>query len=295
MTPVVSHDSHVAEFLDMLAAERGASQNTIEAYGSDLDGFLHYLSERGVPALDASANHIQAYIALLANAGQAPTSRARRLSAIKQYYRFLLAEDVIAADPTSGLQGPKKQRALPKVLSIAEVDRLLEASEKRCDGREGRALFRALRFHCLLEILYATGMRVSELVGLPRAVLRGDRRVFSIKGKGGRERLVPLNATARAALDRFLEVAGRFDNSEWLFPSKSATGHMTRQGFAQDLKGRCHRGRHRRRSVCRRMFYVMRSRVTCLTAAPILGPFSSFSAMLTFRRPRFIRTYCRSD
>ncbi|HEY8194356.1 MAG TPA: site-specific tyrosine recombinase XerD [Hyphomicrobium sp.] len=242
MTPVVSyddhvpHDNHVAEFLDMLAAERGASQNTIEAYGSDLDGFLHYLSERGVAALDANANHIQAYIALLANAGQATTSRARRLSAIKQYYRFLLAEDAVAADPTSGLQGPKKQRALPKVLSIAEVDRLLEASQKRCEGLDGRALFRALRFHCLLEILYATGMRVSELVGLPRAVLRGDRRVFSIKGKGGRERLVPLNATARAALDRFLEVAGRFDNSDWLFPSKSAAGHMTRQGFAQDLK-----------------------------------------------------------
>ena len=138
--------------------------------------------------------------------------------------------------PTAGLQGPKKQRSLPKVLSIAEVDRLLEASLKRCSGVEGRALFRALRIHCLLEILYATGMRVSELVGLPRTVLRGDSRIFSIKGKGGRERLVPLNTAARAALDRFLEVSGRFDNSEWLFPSKSASGHMTRQGFAQDLK-----------------------------------------------------------
>jgi integrase/recombinase XerD len=158
------------------------------------------------------------------------------LSAIKQYYRFLFAEGVIEADPASGLQGPKKQRALPKVLSIAEVDRLLETSLQRCDGVEGRVQFRALRFHCLLEILYATGMRVSELVGLPRTVLRGDKRVFSIKGKGGRERLVPLNAAARNALDRFLQVSGRFDNSEWLFPSKSASGHMTRQGFAQDLK-----------------------------------------------------------
>ncbi|HVX36450.1 MAG TPA: site-specific tyrosine recombinase XerD [Hyphomicrobium sp.] len=236
MASVMARDSHLIEFLDMLAAERGASPNTIEAYGSDLDGFLEYLSEAGVGPLAATARHIQCYIATMANAGQASTSRSRRLSAIKQYYRFLFAEGVIEADPASGLQGPKKQRALPKVLSIAEVDRLLETSLQRCDGVEGRSQFRALRFHCLLEILYATGMRVSELVGLPRTVLRGDKRVFSIKGKGGRERLVPLNAAARNALDRFLEVSGRFDNSEWLFPSKSASGHMTRQGFAQDLK-----------------------------------------------------------
>lgn len=236
MASVPERDSHLIEFLDMLAAERGASPNTIEAYGSDLDGFLEYLSEAGVGPLAAATRHIQGYVAMMANAGQAPTSRSRRLSAVKQYYRFLFAEGVIDANPTSGLQGPKKQRALPKVLSIAEVDRLLETSLKHCDGVKGRALFRALRFHCLLEILYATGMRVSELVGLPRTVLRGDKRVFSIKGKGGRERLVPLNAAARAALDRFLEVSGRFDNSEWLFPSKSASGHMTRQGFAQDLK-----------------------------------------------------------
>jgi integrase/recombinase XerD len=236
MTTVARSNSHVADFLDMLTAERGASQNTLDAYTSDLDGFFGFLAERGVAATEASAKDIQTYLALLANEGQAAASRARRLSALKQYYRFLLAESFVQADPTSGLQGPKKQRVLPKVLSIAEVDRLLQSSEKRCEGLEGRALFRALRFHCLLEILYATGMRVSELVALPRAVLRGDRRVFSIKGKGGRERLVPLNAAARAALDRFLDVSGRFDNSPWLFPSKSALGHVTRQGFAQDLK-----------------------------------------------------------
>ncbi|HEY8128865.1 MAG TPA: site-specific tyrosine recombinase XerD [Hyphomicrobium sp.] len=233
---VAERDGHVADFLAMLSAERGASTNTIEAYAADLEGFLRFLSERGVSPPDATAGDIQAYLGLLANEGQAPTSRARRLSALKQYYRFLLAENLIALDPTSGLQGPKKQRALPKVLSIAEVDRLLAVSQNQCEGQEGRAFFRALRFHCLLEILYATGMRVSELVGLPRSVLRGDKRVLTIKGKGGRERLVPLNATARSALDAFLGVSGRFDNSEWLFPSKSALGHVTRQGFAQDLK-----------------------------------------------------------
>jgi integrase/recombinase XerD len=233
---VAERDGHVADFLAMLSAERGASTNTIEAYAADLEDFLRFLSERGVSPPDATAGDIQAYLGLLANEGQAPTSRARRLSALKQYYRFLLAENLIALDPTSGLQGPKKQRALPKVLSIAEVDRLLAVSQNQCEGQEGRAFFRALRFHCLLEILYATGMRVSELVGLPRSVLRGDKRVLTIKGKGGRERLVPLNATARSALDAFLGVSGRFDNSEWLFPSKSALGHVTRQGFAQDLK-----------------------------------------------------------
>jgi len=236
MKSVAAHDGHVKDFLAMLMAERGASQNTIEAYTNDLDGFLSFLSERKVaPAVAVSAD-IQAYLSLLASVGQAPSSRARRLSSVKQYFRFLVAEGLIESDPTSGLSGPKKRRALPKILSIAEVDRLLAASGRRSEGQEGRALFRALRFHCLLEILYATGMRVSELVGLPRAVLLGDRRVLTIKGKGGRERLVPLNAAARAALDRFLAVSGRFDNSEWLFPSKSALGHVTRQGFAQDLK-----------------------------------------------------------
>jgi integrase/recombinase XerD len=220
----------------MLSAERGAADNTIEAYAADLEGFTSFLSEHGKMPRDAAPDDIQAYLGHLAGEGQAPTSRARRLSAIKQFYRFLLSEDAITLDPTSGLHGPKKQRALPKVLSIAEVDRLLETSQKLCEGLEGHALFRALRFHCLLELLYATGMRVSELVGLPRSVLRGDTRILTIKGKGGRERMVPLNATARGALDAFLSVSGRFDNSEWLFPSKAALGHVTRQGFAQDLK-----------------------------------------------------------
>jgi len=237
MTPDAARDNeHIAEFLAMLSAERGASENTIEAYAADLSGFVGFLSEKGVAPKDAASQDVQAYLGLLASEGQAPTTRARRLSAIKQFYRFLVAEDVISLDPTSHLQGPKKQRALPKVLSVAEVDRLLDVSQKLCEGLEGHALFRALRFHCLLELLYATGMRVSELVGLPRSVLRGDTRVLTIKGKGGRERMVPLNATARDALDAFLSVSGRLDNSPWLFPSKSALGHVTRQGFAQDLK-----------------------------------------------------------
>ncbi|MFT3732508.1 MAG: site-specific tyrosine recombinase XerD [Hyphomicrobium sp.] len=236
MTSAAGRNDHVADFLAMLSAERGASANTIEAYAADLDGYLGFLVTKGIAPADAVADNVLDYLGLLASEGQAPTSRARRLSAIKQFYRFLVAEDVVSDDPTAGLQGPKKRRALPKVLSVDEVDRLLTASEKQCEGQEGRALFRALRFHCLLELLYATGMRVSELVGLPRSVLRGDTRVLTIKGKGGRERMVPLNSKARAALDAFLGVSGRFDNSEWLFPSNAALGHVTRQGFALDLK-----------------------------------------------------------
>jgi integrase/recombinase XerD len=235
-SPPLKTESHVADFFAMLTAERGASQNTIDAYSSDIEGYLGFLAERAVEPLAASSRDIQAYLAVLADAGQSPASRSRRLSAIRQYYGFLFAEALIETDPASGLQGPKKRRPLPKILSIAEVDRLLQTSERRCVGLEGRPYFRALRFHCLLEILYATGMRVTELVGLPRSVLRGDRRVLSIKGKGGRERLVPLNASARAALDRFLNVSGRFDNSPWLFPARSASGYLTRQGFAQELK-----------------------------------------------------------
>jgi integrase/recombinase XerD len=175
-------------------------------------------------------------LASLADLGQAATSRARRLSAVKQYYRFLLAEELIATDPTSHLHGPKQQRPLPKILSVAEVDQLLQRAGTRAEHLEGRALFRARRFHCLLEMLYATGMRVSELVSLPRAVLRGDKRLLTIKGKGGRQRLVPLNAAASTALERYLEVAGGSSASPWLFASNSSLGHVTRQGFAQDLK-----------------------------------------------------------
>ena len=229
-------DQHLRAFLEMLSSERGAAQNTLDAYTRDLNEFISFLTSCGRTFETADAKIIQSYLRHISEGGLAAASRARRLSAIRQLFKFLSNEAVIDSDPASGLTGPKRQRPLPKTLSVADVDRLLEASAKRSEGQDGRALFRALRSHALLELLYATGMRVSELVSLPRAVLRGDKRVFTIKGKGGRERLVPLNPSAREALDRYLAVAGRFDNSPWLFPSKAAGGHMTRQGFADDLK-----------------------------------------------------------
>ena len=220
----------------MLSSERGATQNTLDAYTRDLTDFMSFLASRDRTLESTDAKIIQAYLHKISEDGLAPASRARRLSSIRQLFKFLNTEAVIDLDPASGLTGPKRQRPLPKTLSVAEVDRLLDVSAKRSDGQVGRALFRALRSHALLELLYATGMRVTELVSLPRSVLRGDKRVFTIKGKGGRERLVPLNPSARDALDRYLSVAGRFDNSPWLFPSKAADGHVTRQAFAGDLK-----------------------------------------------------------
>lgn len=228
--------THISAFLEMLSAERGAAANTIAAYERDCGDFIAFLQSRGKELPLTNSKDIQAFIQSLSEEGMSAASRARRLSAIRQLFKFLSAEGVVAADPAEGIAGPKRERPLPRTLSVAEVDRLIATAARRSEGQEGRSLFRALRFYCLLEILYATGMRVSELVSLPRSVLRGDPRVLTIKGKGGRERLVPLNPAARNALEKYLAVSGRFDNSPWLFASKSAEGHVTRQGFGQDLK-----------------------------------------------------------
>ncbi len=230
-------------FLEMLAAERGAAANTLEAYRRDLEHFSEFLSDRGVMLTAAQSADITSYLKALATEGLAASSRARRLSALRQLFRFLLAEGLIAEDPAHGIQGPKIGQSLPKTLSVAEVDRLITTARDRVDVTTGRERFIAVRLWCLIEMLYATGMRVSELVSLPRSVLQGDPRVLTIKGKGGRERLVPLNSAARAALDRYLAIGHDAEDgvapmlkTRWLFPSKSAEGHLTRQRLAQELK-----------------------------------------------------------
>ena len=233
--------SELALFLDMLSAERGAAAHTIEAYTRDLAEFLAFLAAKGQKAKTASADHLRAFLAGLARKGLAPTSRARKLSAIRQFFRFLLAEAIRSDDPCSAIDSPRLGRPLPKILSLAEVETLLDtakqASEQAADGTAKR---RALRLYAALETLYATGLRVSELIALPRNVLVADDRVLTIKGKGGRERLVPLNETARAALLSHLEAvdANEADGkavSPWLFPS-SLGQHLTRQRFGQELK-----------------------------------------------------------
>ncbi|MFV0296454.1 MAG: site-specific tyrosine recombinase XerD [Hyphomicrobiaceae bacterium] len=235
--------SEVDDFLEMLAAEKGAARNTLEAYRRDLQDYAGFLQRAGVEVAEAGQRDISRYLKEVADAGLAATSRARKLSSIRQLYKFLVGEGAIETNPASSFQGPRRQRPLPKILSVAEVERLLETAESRVEGRLGRERFRALRLRALLEVLYATGMRVTELVSLPRTVLMGDDRVLTIKGKGRRERIVPLNPAAREALDRYLSVGsdGEADlapmvASRYLFPSRGADGHVTRQRLGQELK-----------------------------------------------------------
>lgn len=225
----------------MLAAERGAAAHTVEAYTRDLADFLAFLAAKGKSAKTATADQLRAYLAGLARKGLAPTSRARKLSAIRQFFRFLLGEGLRADDPCSAIDSPKLGRPLPKILSLAEVETLLETARQASEtAEEGVARRRALRLHAALETLYATGLRVSELIALPRNVLVADDRVLTVKGKGGRERLVPLNEAAQTALQVHLE-AVRADEGEgkrvssWLFPSTGGQ-HLTRQRFGQELK-----------------------------------------------------------
>ncbi len=234
--------SELALFLDMLMAERGAAAQTIEAYTRDLSEFLAFLAAKRMTAEDATADAVRAFLAQLSRKGLAATSRARKLSAMRQFFRFLLAEGLRSDDPCSAVDSPKLGRPLPKLLSVAEVEKLLETAAQGVEqAGDGLAKRRALRIYALLETLYATGLRVSELLGLPRGVLVSDDRVLTVKGKGGRERLVPLNDAAQKALRFHLAaldgqaVRGKAP-SPWLFPSGSGSQHLTRQRFGQELK-----------------------------------------------------------
>jgi integrase/recombinase XerD len=240
---MLNDNRHVQMFLEMLASEKGASPNTLQAYRADLQHFGAFLPPRGKVFETATRSDVAEYLRNLSQAGMAAASRARRLSALRQLFKFMIAQDAIGDDPTFGVGVPRKQRSLPKTLSIAEVDRLIEVARRRTETSKGRDRVRALRLYALIEMLYATGMRVSELVTLPRSVLAGDGRMLTIVGKGRRERLVPLHPPARAALDRYLNV-GRDEigdvapmvRTKYLFASRGATGHLTRQRLAQELK-----------------------------------------------------------
>jgi len=213
----------ITGFLDMKAAERGASPNTLAAYARDLEHAASTLARNGTRLVDVSAQHIHAYLESLSVEGLAASSRARRLSTIRQFYRFLVAEEVVELDPTHGISGPRKKRALPKTLSYDEVDRLLNTAKNECARHSGEERLRRLRLWCLLEVLYATGLRVSELVSLPADVLRTDQRVLTIKGKGGRERLVPLNAAARNAMTTYIGELRRVREREAIEAASQAT------------------------------------------------------------------------
>jgi integrase/recombinase XerD len=234
-------DQQVAAlYLDMLAAERGAGRNTLAAYGRDLADFTAYLSAARRSVAKASTEDLRGYLSELARRGMTPATVARRLSAIRQLYRFLYAEGRREDDPAAVLEGPKRVRALPKTLTLGEVDRLLRVATI-CDPAAPLAVrLRAARLACLVEMLYATGLRVSELVALPASAARHDARVIVVRGKGNKERMVPLNDAAKRATAAYLALlaqsSGREAKSKWLFPSFGESGHLTRQHLARELK-----------------------------------------------------------
>ena len=230
-------DPRVDAFLEMLTVERGAARNTIESYTHDLSDFSEFAAGRGWGTVDADSETCQGYMASLHARGLSARTAARRLSALRQFHLFLLKEGVRSDDPTSQLDTPRLPRPLPKFLAEAEVDALLEAAARK-PGRPG-ALARAA-----LELLYATGMRVSELLSLPRAALGAQAEVMIIKGKGSKERMVPLSSAAKEAASALLaatgaksaETNGAGTQSRWLFPGRDPRRPLTRQAFFLLLK-----------------------------------------------------------
>ena len=227
----VERTREVETFLEMLEAERGAAKNTLEAYGRDLDDLQAFLARRKQKPAAADAIALRAYLKALDYVGMTPRTVARRLSVLRQFYRFLLAERMRDDDPASTLDSPKLGRPLPKVLTRVEVDRLIEAAQAK--GGDGG------RMETLLEILYGSGLRVSELVGLPLGAAERDPTMLLVRGKGSKERQVPLSDPARAAIAKWLRTRAASlgeEKSRYLFPSRGREGHLTRQRFAQLLK-----------------------------------------------------------
>jgi integrase/recombinase XerD len=244
--PKTSDAKLINLFLDMLAAEQGAGKNTLDAYRRDLADFSEFLGHSGQDFAGAQTQGLRDYLADLDTRGFKSSSVARRLSAMRHLFRFLLNERIRSDDPAAILSGPKRGRGLPKVLTISDVDRLLVHAKALSAAPEASApqRLRALRLYCLLEVLYATGLRVSELVSLPRSAARRDARMIVVRGKGNKERLVPLNEPSRQAMADYLaaiealktEKKKNAASSKWLFPSSGESGHLTRQHFARDLK-----------------------------------------------------------
>jgi integrase/recombinase XerD len=228
----VTRATLIEAFLDMMSAERGASHNTIAAYRRDLLDFC-----ATGDAKRTARDDVKRYLASLAASGISPSSQARKLSALRQFFGFLFAEGIRKDDPTSASDAPKRARSLPKILSRDDVDALIEAA-RQVEDADG------LRLACIVEMLYAAGLRVTELVGLPLAAVRGRNGFLLVKGKGNKERLAPLGPSARAAVDAYLAVrdeflpagARRHAAERFLFPSRSAEGFLTRRRCHQMLK-----------------------------------------------------------
>jgi len=231
-------DGHlVGAFLEMMSAERGAARNTIAAYARDLADYAQFLGRKGVAVTSAGREQVTQYLAELDANGMAATSSARKLSAIRQFHKFLAADGIRADDPTRIIASPKPRRSLPKVLSIEEIARLLELAESEIalEGVTDAQRAMSHRLYLLLELLYATGMRVSELVSLKRVQVMRDASFLTIRGKGAKERIVPLTDRARDAVKAYVSTLE--PGSPWLFPAGGETGYLSRQVFARELKG----------------------------------------------------------
>jgi integrase/recombinase XerD len=225
----------IGAFLEMMSAERGAAKNTIDAYRRDLSDYGGFVLGRGQTLLSADREAVTSYLDSLKTQGLSASSSARRLSAIRQFHRFLCADNLRGDDPTRIVASPRSRRALPKVLSVAEVDKLLTTAEAEANvqaSAQKQAV--ALRLYVLLELLYATGMRVSELVSLRRSMVMRDTSFITVTGKGNKERVVPLNDRARDAIKTYVAT---LEPGPFLFPADGAEGYLSRQVFARDLKG----------------------------------------------------------
>ena len=230
----MSGSHHIGAFLEMMSAERGAAKNTIDAYRRDLSDYAGFVAGRGQSLLDVPRDTVNAYLDQLKRDGLSASSSARRLSAIRQFHKFLCADGLRGGDPTRIVASPRSRRALPKVLSIAEVDRLLAIAEAEANaGRSPQQQAAALRLYVLLELLYATGLRVTELVSLKRSAVMRDTSFITVVGKGNKERIVPLTDRARDAIKAYVPT---LEPGPYLFPAKGADGYLTRQVFARDLK-----------------------------------------------------------
>ena len=232
----------VVGFLEALASERGASANTIEAYRRDLSDYEGAFASRGRTRSRPAQRHIRAYLSSRGANGLGAASLARRLSAIRQFHKHLYAEGRRRDDPTIAIEGPRRGRPLPRMLTVAEVDRLIATASEGLDAPERplRERLAAARMACVIEVIYASGLRVSEVLSLPKSAARLKEPVLTVRGKGGKERLAVLSNPARAAMAAYRalldEAAPGAAASPWLFPADSASGHMTRQAFARDLK-----------------------------------------------------------
>jgi integrase/recombinase XerD len=227
--------ARIEAFLEMMSVERGAADNTLASYRRDLDDASAAI-EGGLA--NATSADIRAYLGDMAARGFAASSQARKLSALRQFFKFLYAENLRPDDPTGTLDSPRKDRSLPKTMVEAETGRLLDRAA--LEVAEAADPVSAKRMHALVEVLYATGLRVSELVSLPVTVALRDDRFFVVRGKGNKERMVPLSPKAREAMRAWLverEANPRLKDSPYLFPSSSESGHLPRQVFARDLKG----------------------------------------------------------